>query len=276
MHSHGRLPLTPTPVPSIHRTYNAYLQALSKSGDLNMGTKAERILVEMESWYQRGNLGLKPDVMTFTNVIHCIALSRRDDALERALASLNRMEDLHSNGFGDIRPNQFTYNCVINAAAKSKKAGKANLALKILRRMESVAVRPATVCYNNVLNACAYSSKDDKPTEVLQIALDTLREAQERPGANWITYQTVLRVVCSFEQDDSARWQRTRDIFRQCCEDGQLSREVFTQIKFAVSSAQFAFLLDEATDERTGKLHVHYTVNARRLQMAPTTKKIVL
>jgi hypothetical protein len=59
-----------------------------------MGIEAERILVEMESWYQRGDLGLKPDVMSFTNVIHCIALSGRDDALERALASLNRMEDL--------------------------------------------------------------------------------------------------------------------------------------------------------------------------------------
>jgi pentatricopeptide repeat protein len=257
-------------------TYNAYLQALSKSGDSNMGIEAERILVEMESWYQRGNLGLKPDVMTFTNVIHCIALSGRDDALERALASLNRMEDLHSNGFGDVRPNLFTYNCVINAAAKSKRAGKAKLALKILRRMESVAVRPATVSYNNVLNACAFSSRNDNPIEVLQSALVTLREAQEGPGANWITYQTVLRVVCTFEQDGSARWQRTREIFRQCCEDGQLTSAVMTQVKFAVSSAQFAFLLDEAIDERTGKLHVHYTVSARRLEMAPTTKKIVL
>jgi hypothetical protein len=228
----------------------------------------------MESWYQQGNLGLKPDVLTFTNVIHCIALSGRDDALEKALAFLNRMEDLHSSGFGDIRPNLFTYNCVINAAAKSKKAGKATLALKILRRMESVAVRPATVSYNNVINACAFSSRDDNPAEVLRIAFDTLREAQEGPGANWITYQTMLRVVCSFEQDESVRWQRTRDIFRQCCDDGQLTRAVLIQVKFAVTSAGFACLRDEATDERTGLLHDNYTVHARRLKMAPTTKQI--
>lgn len=212
----------------------AYLQALSKSGDRNMGEKGERVLEEMEKSFQKGNHGLKPDVMTYTNVIHCIALSGRDDALERALAFLNQMEDLHSHGAGDIRPNLFTYNCVINAAAKSKKLGKASLALKILRRMESVALRPSTPSFNNVINACAFSSQRDDPVKILEIARTALREAQEGPGANWISYQTALRVVCTFEQDETRRWHLTRDIFRQCCEDGQLTRTVMTQVKFAV------------------------------------------
>jgi pentatricopeptide repeat protein len=241
-----------------------------------MGDEAERVLDEMETLYRTGNQGLKPDVMTFTNVIHCIALSQGNDALEKALAFLNRMEDLHANGFGDIRPNLFTYNCVINCAAKSKRPGKANLALKILRRMESVALRPATASFNSVINACAFSSHDDDPKVVLQIALDALREAQDGPGANWISYQTVLRVVCTFEQDERERWHLTRDIFRKCCKDGQLTRTVLTQAKFAVSSAEYAFLRDEACEKRTGKLRDTYTANAKRSKIAPATRRVAV
>jgi hypothetical protein len=133
---------------------------------------------------------------TYTNAIHCIALSGSKDSVERAMVILNRMEA------GDIRPSLYTFNCVINTIAKSKRPGKALLALKILRRMQSVALRPQTVSYNNVLNACAFSTHpDDVPEAVLQIAMTVLKEAQELPGANWITYQTAIRVICTQVQE---------------------------------------------------------------------------
>lgn len=183
-------------------SYTHYLQALSKAGKPRIGDEAERVLEEMEDLYRKGFTSLKPNVLTFTNVIHCIAVSGQDDAVERALAVLDRMEDLHSEGFGDVRPNLFTYNCVINAIAKSKRRGKAELALQILRRVQSVALRPGSVSFNNIINACAFSNHpDDDPASILQIALDVLKEAQEGPGANWITYQTTIRVICSFEAD---------------------------------------------------------------------------
>jgi pentatricopeptide repeat protein len=183
-------------------SYTHYLQALSKAGKPRMGDEAERVLEEMEDLYRKGYQSLKPNVLTFTNAIHCIALSGQDDAVERALAILDRMEDLHAGGFGDVRPNLFTYNCVINTIAKSKRRGKAELALQILRRIQSVALRPGSVSFNNVINACAFSGHpNDDPGSILQIALEVLKEAQEGPGANWITYQSAIRVICSYEVD---------------------------------------------------------------------------
>jgi len=89
-----------------------------------------------------------------------------------------------------------------NAIAKSKRLGKAQLAAQFLLRMEEVSLRPGIVSYNNVINACAFSSKTkDDPETVLQIAMDVLAKAQKGPGANRITYQGALRVVCCFEKN---------------------------------------------------------------------------
>lgn len=254
-------------------TYNAYLQALSKTGGPEMGREAERVLEEMKELSKGGDPDLKPDVLTMTNVIHCIALSGQDDALERAMSILNHMEDLHAKGIGDVRPNLFTYNCVINAAAKSKKPGKAQIALRMLRRMESVALRPQTVSYNNVLNACAFSNhRDDDPQKILDVALGVLNEAQKGPGANWITYQTVLRVLCSFCNDEKKRWELARKILDDCKRDQQLTRSVMQQVRFAVTPGQYALIESEVLDPNTDKLCREYTSNARKLKMSPPSR----
>jgi hypothetical protein len=91
-------------------TMNAFLQALSKSGEPTCGEEAEEVLDTMIRYYEKGWQELKPDVLTFTGVIHCIAVSGMEDALERSLAIVRRMEDLHEQGHGNVRPNAYTYN----------------------------------------------------------------------------------------------------------------------------------------------------------------------
>jgi hypothetical protein len=149
--------------------------------------------------------------------------------------------------------------------------------MKILRRMKQVSLRPLTITYNNILNACAFSdSREENNKEILEIALSILSEAQETCGANYITYGTFLRVVGKFEDDSSERWRLTRDTFRSCCADGQLTKLVMNQVKFATKSAtQYSLLLNEATDERTGRLRNECTENARLIMTRPVTKKIV-
>lgn len=95
-------------------TYNAYLEALSKIRLPRIGDEAEKVLATMDEKARKGQYHLKPDVLTFTNVIHCIALSGADDAFERAYKILLRMEDLHASGYGDVRPNTYTYNWYVN------------------------------------------------------------------------------------------------------------------------------------------------------------------
>lgn len=96
----GKSPIAPN-----KWTYNAYLEALSKTRRPSIGEEAEQILEEMDAQYRIKGKHMKPDVLTFTNVIHCIALSGAKDAFERAYAILTKMENLHSSGYGDVRPN---------------------------------------------------------------------------------------------------------------------------------------------------------------------------
>lgn len=256
----GKSPIAPNKF-----SMNAYLEALSKVRQPGVGDEAERVLKTMEERARKGQHHLKPDVLTFTNVIHCIAVSGAEDAFERAYSILSRMEDLHASGFGDVRANVYTYNCVINAVAKSKLQSKAKIALKLLRRMKSVSLRPLTITYNNILNACAFSDTErDNKQEVLLIAMAMLKEAQDTCGANFITYGTCLRVIGTFEGDSASRWRLVRDVFRQCCADGQLNKLVMNQIKYGVTPSQYSLLRQEARDPKTGNIREDYTKNSRK------------
>ena len=227
-----------------------------------MGDEAIEVLNQMIEYYERGWIELKPCVLTFTNVCHCIAVSGADDALEKSLAIIRRMEDLHYHGFGDVRPNCYTYNCVINAAAKSKRPGKAQIALQLLRRMQEVALRPPTVTYNNVLNACAYAdNSNDHPDEILDIAQSVFEEAKSLCNPNYITYSTYLRVICRFVKDGTKKTALTWKIYHECCDAGQLTKMVMRQISHCLTTRQYAELKAHAMDENTRQYRRQYTEN---------------
>lgn len=248
--------------------YNSYLEALSKQRKPECADEAERILklLEEKSRQFGGSTHLKPDVVTYTNALHCIALSEVEDSFQRAYAILNKMEE----GSGDVRPNMYTYNVLINVVAKSKLRNKAKIAVSLIKRMKDVAIRPATITYNNALNACAYSSSHyEDRKDVLEIAKVILKEAQKNEGANYITYGTFIRVVRFFVMDHFDRWRLIRTAFRQCCADGQLTTSVMGQIKPGVSRHQYDLLMKEANDPKTGRWKNEYTRNARRLKTQP-------
>lgn len=248
-------------------TYNSYLQALAKERTPSSADEAERVLAMMEEKSQDfRSHGCKPDVLTYTNVLHCIALSESDDSFQRAYAILSKME----NGTGDVRPNVYTYNVLINVVAKSKLPGKAKIAVRLINRMKEVSIRPITITYNNALNACAFSDRElDDKGEVMQVATMILKVAQETSGANYITYATYFRVVRFFVSDRLEQWRLIRETFRQCCEDGQLETHIMRQIRPALSPHQYGLLMDEATDKSTGRWREEYTVNAGRMKKKP-------
>jgi hypothetical protein len=140
--------------------------------------------------------------------------------------------------------------------------------------MKDVALRPSIITYNNALNACAYSSESyvDRK-EILDIATVIYNEAKESVGANYITYGTYIRVIRYFVMDHFERWCLIRSAFRQCCANGQLSQSVMRQIKPGIREQEFALLLKEATDPKTGHWFDHFTRNASRLRTQPLQRK---
>ena len=248
--------------------YNSYLEALSKQRKPECADEAERILKLLEDKSQQfgGSINLRPDVITYTNALHCIALSEVDDSFQRGYAILTKMEE----GSGDVRPNLYTYNVLINVVAKSKLPNKAKVAVSFIKHMKEVAIRPSTITYNNALNACAYSSDQyEDRKDVLEIAKVILKEAQKNDGANYITYGTFIRVVRFFVMDHFERWRLIRTAFRQCCSDGQLTGSVMNQIRPGVSRHQFDLLMKEANDPTTGRWKEEHSRNARRLKTQP-------
>lgn len=109
----------------------------------------------------------------------------------------------------------------------------------------------------------------------MDIAKRVFEEAKSTSGANYITYAGYIRVISSFVDDITKRIGLIREVFRECCEAGQLDKLVFTQLKFSLTAQQYAQLKEEATDEKTGKLRYEYTVNARMAQMLASSKKVI-
>lgn len=161
---------------------------------------------------------------------------------------------------------------VINAAAKSNRPGKALIAVQILRRMQEVSLRPPTVTYNNVLNACAFANHpDDVPDEILDISTKVFEEAKETCGLNYITFGAYLRVISRFVKDGTKKRDLVFDIYRQCCDAGQLNKMVMRQIRHALTSAQYAKLSADAVEnEETGEYRPEYTRNAQVTKLTPT------
>ena len=246
---------------------NGFLTALAKSGEPTMGEEAEEVLDQMIEYYHRGWVELKPCVLTFTNVCHCIALSGADDAVERCLGIIRRMEGYHEQGFGDVRPSFYTWNTVINAAAKSKRKGKAQIAFQILRRMQELALRPPTVTYNSVLNACGYADNpEDDPDEILDIATTVFEEAN---NPNYITYSSYLRCICVFVKDGTKKRELTWKIYKKCCQDGQLTQMVMKQIRRCLTTQQYKEVVADAMDPKRSEYKEDYTKNAQLAKLSP-------
>lgn len=252
-------------------TYNSYLSSVAKQRKPTSADEAERVLRFLqEKSRSPGFERLQPEVLVFTNVLHCIALSEADDSFQRAYTILQEMEE----GDMDVRPNVYTYNVLINVIAKSKILGKAKIAVQLLRRMKQVSIAPITITMNNILNACAYSDRAyDNRREVLDLALVILKEAQETCGANYITYGSALRVIRFFADDNTERYRLIRKVFRQALNDGQFSPSMLKQLKPALTTIQFELLVKEATDPKTGEWNEAYMQGAKRLKSQAIRKR---
>jgi hypothetical protein len=241
---------------------------LAKKKTPSSAEEADRVLTKLENHPR-----LKPDAYIYTAAMHCIALSNHKDALARNLELLNKMEDLAANGDLGLRPFVWTYTWVIYAASNSMRPQKAQLALQLLRQMQSVTVAD-THCLTNVINACMYSGRDGEDAkECLRIAEGILCEARQGPGANWLTYKAILRVVYSVEDNSRSRFWKTRDILMQCAEDGVLGEHILKVVKSEIPRSDYAALREEVCDHKSGSLRKEFTVMDRHTRSAPTLPK---
>ena len=155
---------------------NCVLDALLKSSENKVVERSEQLLKRMNQ-----DRRMKPDVVTFTNLLNIYSKHAMGEQAERLLERMLALKDEDKLMKG---PSELNYRCVIDALAKS---GQAEEAERLLGRMRGRNVVPNKFHYCGVLNAFA---REGKPLEAERL----LSEIQETGNLNLnvVAYNCVM------------------------------------------------------------------------------------
>lgn len=208
---------------------------------------AVRLLEELEETYRAsGDPALKPNIRTYTAVIHAIARSQTNPG--RAEMIVAQMEYMYASGDQDIQPDCVCYDALINAIGWSDEKGKSSKCFHIYQRMlelytsgKNVLAKPDIITCNGVLNACVFDRADteNERTIILNIVATTLEAFQSNaPKFGWpnhLTYAHTLQAIEKHVQDPQKRANMAESTFSQCCQSGQVSVLVVTCLHRALT-----------------------------------------
>ena len=250
-------------------------------------SKEEKQVLQFERSFS-SQAPFKPNIRTYSSVIDAWSRSKCPTAAIRAQANLNEMEKIYERtGDRSIQPNTVTYSTVINAYARSRNMeNKASAALQVLKRMQQVydsgeneQAKPSVVTYNSVLNACATTygvrsdrrsrfkeekHDDDEETDISasqSLALGIVKalykettSAESDIQPDHFTYGTVLKACANLMSpwdDDAIPF--IKEVFEQCCDDGQVSFGVCFQLRQAAPVELYRDLIPQiAIDASNG------------------------
>lgn len=180
-------------------TFDTVLHAFSKSK--NQARNAEEILERMDYLRRNSDWDVKPNVISFTNVVNAWANQEGGNA-QRAQEVMERMEEIHQITKDDgLKANTILMNCVMDAWTKESNWKKA---MAILNRMEDMydktpeylkkdnpgeIVAPNTISYNIAMKALV-NGKQIKKAQSLFLRMQTFTEPGRMPSTR--TYNTIL------------------------------------------------------------------------------------
>lgn len=256
-------------------TYTTIINVLAKQGENKEASeKAIDLLVELEGSYNRTmDRSLKPNIRTYTAVIHAIARSRKEP--ERAEQILHRLEEQYrTTGDRDFQPDTVLYDAVLNAFAWSRIRGKSRKCYEISQTMfdlynrgRNPLAKPDIITCNSVLNSCvhdvAVSSVDRE--SIVDIVVKTLERFQSAaPQFGWpdhISYSATIQAIDRHVVDPSMRSKLAESTFWQCAKNGHVSVLVVTSLYKVLPRDRFAEILGDAfvaTEEDNVGLHFHW------------------
>ena len=92
----------------------------------------------MRALYAAGNIGARPNTVTYGATMSAWARIGREDAANWAVTLLDDMEDMWKAGDRDVRPYRAAYNAVLNALSNSGTGKSARRTKSLFRRMEEL------------------------------------------------------------------------------------------------------------------------------------------
>lgn len=148
-------------------TFTAVLSAWAKTQrNPQAPERAESLLQLMKQLYENGTLpDAKPNVISYSIVLDCLAYAKTSDAARRAESILREME---ASDDLDVRPNVVSYNSVIKAWSFSRDPTAVSKVTALLKEMlekvdnGSKSLVPNANTFGSVLKALADSTFSDK------------------------------------------------------------------------------------------------------------------
>lgn len=152
--------------------YTAVIQGLTSIGQTWTEPIALKLLNEMWSYYDEGNVSMKPTTTIYSSIINLFAKSRDHNSRRKAVELLTELERKFSRtGDSDFRPDNITYNACLSSFAKARTADEAMKAEEILNRMQKLHaeglpnVCPDSFSMTSVCAAWANSGADPQKCE---------------------------------------------------------------------------------------------------------------
>ncbi|CAJ1948331.1 unnamed protein product [Cylindrotheca closterium] len=146
-------------------TFTAVLSAWAKTRFNRQAAKrAESLLQQMEKLHVSGALDVKPNYVSYSIVLDCLAYAKKKSATERAEVLLEQMKQSTDR---DLQPNVISYNAVIKAWSFVKDPRTVSKVISLLdelieKSQENHRMAPNANTFGSVLKTIADSRHADK------------------------------------------------------------------------------------------------------------------
>jgi hypothetical protein len=212
-------------------SFNAVLASWSKSGRPEAADRAMAILSFMELLAANGDKTIVPDSASYNTVMSAFARSQDQGAgAYKTDAILRHAEEAYQNDPSYFALDSILYNTAIAAWSKASKSGSYRKARSILDRQLDVfksgcdSCKPDIFGYTSVIASCASEHGDQaeraKAYDVAVKTYEELRDNNDMPAPNHVTYGTMLKACAKLLPPGPARIRAARKIFEECLEAG--------------------------------------------------------
>jgi len=219
------------------RTYSSVIDAWSRSNCPTAASRAQAILNEMEKIYeQTGDGSIQPNTVTYSTVINAYARSRdMENKASAALQVLKRMQQVYDSGENEqAKPSVVTYNSVLNACATT-------YGVRSLDRRSRFASEEEK--HNDQVSDLVRLADDEETDKsasqslalgIVKAMYKEMTSPESDIQPDHFTYGTVLKACANLmSPGDEDAIPFIREVFEQCCDDGQVSFGVCFQLRQA-------------------------------------------
>lgn len=216
------------------RIYYMLLNALIRTGECDIGAKANEILQRMEELATIGEAEY-PSEFVYNKVIEAHRNGQGDDCGKQAEEVLDKMLAAYSHkDTTGTKPTAYSYTGVIQAWSRSQQPDKVVRAEALLKQLQQLFelqgdldLQPTSQTFESVLNCCAYLPRSADPQyrkEGLRISLQTMVDMESQGGVvTAYAYFLALKTCYDNTSSTQERVECASVLFDRCCKQGMIS-----------------------------------------------------